>query len=188
MKSSALFLFLLFAVSACSNTGKSLQDFVTQDVSDEYMEEHLPEEVTVEHLRTKLSDAYSLRTNEIPAAFAKIKTVTEEITNPDEGFRIQIYSGQQVSQADTIAARFRAWADTTITGYQPETYIFFRTPYYRVHVGDFHNRDKAISFSNLVKRAFRDAWVVHDRVEPANVPSDTIQIKIKNTEKPEGEN
>lgn len=179
MKYSVLFLLLLFVANACSNTGKSLQDFVSQDLSEEYMEENLPEEVTIEHLRTKLSDGYSLRTNEIPAAFAKIKMVSEEIANPDEGFRIQIYSGQNVSQADTIAARFRAWADTTISGYQPETYIFFRTPYYRVHVGDFHNREKAITFSNLVKRAFRDAWVVHDRVNPELVPADSIKIEMK---------
>ena len=96
-----------------------------------------------------------------------------------EGYRIQIYSGQSVIAADTLAANFRVWADSTVVGYQPDTYTFFRTPYYRVHVGDFHERERAISFSNIVKRYFKDAWVVYDRVNPASVPADTAVIETQ---------
>ena len=46
-------------------------------------------------------------------------------------------------------------------------------------MGDFHNRPKAIQFSNLLKKRFRDSWVVYDRVNPYNVPADTVQIKLK---------
>lgn len=129
--------------------------------------------------RSTLSSTYAYRENEIPEAFDRIRKKVEEKQDNYEGYRVQIYSGQDVQAADTIAADFRVWADTTITGYQPQTYVFFRTPYYRVHVGDFHERDQAIQFSNMVKRFDRDAWVVYDRVEPANVPADSVEITFQ---------
>ena len=60
----------------------------------------------------------------------------------------------------------------------PETYVFFKTPYYRVHVGDFHDRSRAYRFSNVVKRAFRGAWVVYDEVQPGRVLPDTTEIML----------
>ena len=135
----------------------------------------------LERYRSSLSDSYASRNNEIPEVYARIRVEKEEEdnTNSYEGYRVQIYSGQEVAIADTIAAQFRAWSDTTIVGYQARTYTFFKAPYYRVHVGDFHDRNKALSFSNILKRRFRDAWVVYDRVNPWNVPADTVHISVK---------
>lgn len=173
-----LFIFLLFLSAACSNTERTIGEEVY--VFDENrLDEILPDNLTLQDMRSRLSDSYSNRTNEIPEYFTRKKTEREVIFNPNEGFRIQIYSGQSVEMADKIASRFRTWADTTIANYLPQTYTFFRTPYYRVHVGDFHDRERAILFSNIVKRAFPDAWVVHDRVEPANVPADTVRIELE---------
>lgn len=132
-----------------------------------------------ERLRTKLSDSYTYRENEIPEVFKQIRVEQKVEKNIYEGYRVQIYSGQDVEMADTVAYHFEAWVDTTISGYTPDTYVFFRTPYYRVHVGDFHERDQAIRFSNLVKRQFRDAWVVYDRVNPTKVPADTTNIELQ---------
>lgn len=151
-----------------------IQNNYDKENSEEYSSASL-----LETMRTQLSDSYAYRENVIPEAFAQIKVEKEEKQNLYEGYRIQIYSGQDVALADAMAASFRAWADTTIAGYQPETYVFFRTPYYRVHVGDFHDRDRAISFSNIVKRYFRDAWVVYDKVNPFYVPADTTVIETK---------
>lgn len=131
--------------------------------------------------RNTLSDTYQNKSNPIPDGFARIKVEEEnkDQENLFEGYRVQIYSGRNVAFADTIASIFRAWSDTTIVGYQAETYTFFKTPYYKVHVGDFHDRNKAIYYSNLLKRRFREAWVVYDRVNPWNVPSDTTMIYTK---------
>lgn len=104
---------------------------------------------------------------------------SENETDMFEGYRVQIYSGQNVAMADTIASIFRAWSDTTIVGYQADTYTFFKAPYYRVHVGDFHERNRAIYFSNILKRRFRDAWVVYDRIDPWKIPADTTDIYTK---------
>ncbi|MEX2364814.1 MAG: SPOR domain-containing protein [Balneolaceae bacterium] len=149
------------------------------DYSERYLEEALPSEFTLEDLRTHLADVYTSRENEVPETFTRVKVQQETERNIYEGFRVQIYSGQNVDHADSIAADFRVWSDSTITGYQAETYVSFRTPYYKVHVGDFHDRDNAITFSNLLKRNFREAWVVYDNVNPSQVPADTVQIELK---------
>ncbi|MEQ9266187.1 MAG: SPOR domain-containing protein [Balneolaceae bacterium] len=135
--------------------------------------------IDLEKYRSSLSDTYLNKSNEVPEAYNRLKIVTEEEKDLFEGYRVQIYSGQNVAIADTIASRFRAWSDTTIVGYQAETYTFFKTPYYRVHVGDFHDRSKAIYFSNILKRQFRESWVVYDRVDPYRVPADTVDIFTK---------
>lgn len=128
---------------------------------------------------SRLEDYFSTQSNEIPEAFKELKVPKKVDVDLTKGFRIQIYSGHSLEDADTTAMRFRAWSDTTLVGYQPETYTFFKTPYYRVHVGDFHNRDRALALARIIKRAFRDAWVVYDTVDPFAVPADTIEISIR---------
>lgn len=173
-----LFSLPLFIMVSCSSSEETVREAM-DDYSGKYLEDAMPENLSLETLRTKLSDVYTSKDNEIPESFNKIKVKEEVERDVNEGYRIQIYSGQSMKEADTIAADFEAWSDSTIVGYQAEAYVFFRTPYYKVHVGDFHDRNKAITFSNLVKREFRDAWVVYDRVEPEKVPADTVNILKK---------
>ncbi|MDR9417493.1 SPOR domain-containing protein [Gracilimonas sp.] len=184
MRLIAVFL-LCFSISmgACSTSEPTVSETETTEEKDEATSNDISNNTSssteLERYRTQLSDAYAYRENQIPEAFNRIKVQQEEEENLYEGYRVQIFSGTNVAGADTMAANFRAWADTTIVSYQPETYVFFRTPYYRVHVGDFHERDRAIKFSNIVKRYFRGAWVVYDRVDPFKVPADTTVIQSK---------
>ncbi len=130
-------------------------------------------------LISSLGDLYASQENEIPAVFERIKTYKEQEFDVSKGYRIQIYSGESVAEADTIASKFRGWINNSIEGYQAETYTFFKSPHYRVHVGDFHNREQALSYSRLVKGQFKDAWVVYDTVDPFMVPADTVSFSIR---------
>lgn len=178
MKYISILTLLMIAMAACSTTEKTVEESM-EDIKNGFDDEISRSGIQLQTYRTELSDSYSYRENIIPEGFNRVKVQQEEQKDLYEGYRIQIFSGPDVNGADTTAASFRAWADTTIAGYQPETYVFFRTPHYRVHVGDFHEREKAIQFSNIVKRYFKDAWVVYDRVVPENVPADTTKIEIK---------
>ncbi len=168
---------LLLIAYGCSTTEQSLSDD-TDGKETRFTDEDSSNDEMLASLRTTLADAYSNKQNKIPEGFNRIKVKQEVQKNIYEGYRIQIFSGEDVIGADTTAGNFRAWADTTLSGYQPDTYVFFKTPYFRVHVGDFHNRDKAIQVSNLVKRYFKDAWVVYDNVNPEKVPADTTTIEL----------
>lgn len=184
---------ILLLLVACSSSEPVIQSIPIQednlpttesvnlddDVSSKSEEvEESNSEIEYPHL-SSLSDTYFNRQNEIPKAFSRIKKeIEEKEVDLFEGYRVQIFSGLNPALADTAAKRFRAWSAANIQGYQAETYTFFKAPYYRVHVGDFHDRIRAIEFSNLLKRRFRDSWVVYDRVNPYNVPADTVFISL----------
>jgi hypothetical protein len=176
-----LFCFLIISVTilACSTSEQTTDNSEYDQQESIDNSDNLPEGDESQLLISSLSDTYSSNSNSIPQEFVSIKKKVEEEVDLTKGFRIQVYSGKDIYEADSLASKFRAWSDTTIVGYQAETYTFFKTPYYRVHVGDFHNRDKAFLFSKMVKRLFKDAWVVYDTVDPFSVPSDTTQIKFQ---------
>lgn len=180
---------IIIVLLACSGTENTLDtDTADSSTNKQDIQENTADQdpglsgYNISQYQSSLSDTYTYKTNDIPEPFKRLKIEEQEEDDERdlfEGYRVQIYSGQDVALADTIAMQFRAWSDTTITGYQADTYTFFRSPYYRVHVGDFHDRDRAIYYSNLLKRRFRDSWVVYDRVNPWNVPSDTTDIYIE---------
>ncbi|MBO6795217.1 MAG: SPOR domain-containing protein [Balneolaceae bacterium] len=186
-----VFLFSFLILLGCASSEPTVQPAEQPQTTEESTsentdnaEEGTGEESTEEDVDSypylsSLSDTYLNRSNSIPKGYERIKVeVEEEEKDLFEGYRVQIYSGPDVALADTTAKHFRVWSAANIDGYVPETYTFFKPPYYRVHVGDFHEREKAIEFSNLIKRRFRDSWVVYDRVNPYNVPADTTMIYI----------
>ncbi|MEL7834757.1 SPOR domain-containing protein [Fodinibius sp. Rm-B-1B1-1] len=137
----------------------------------------------LDNTRSQLNHVYLTQKQDIPEIYLKADSSKEEINrNPYDGFRIQILSTRKVEYADSVANSFRMWADTTITGYSADAYVSFRQPYYKVHIGDFQQRNQANQFSRLIKPKYPDAWVVHDRIEPANVPADTATFQIKKPE------
>lgn len=149
------------------------------EVIDEFLFEDLDDfQMLLVQTRTTLSDQYVNLQHDMPELFTREIVREEREVDEYAGFRVQILSTRDVAHADTIRDSFLAWADTTIQGYQPEAYVFFRQPYYRVRAGDFRDREKAIEFSRLLKQHFADAWVVHDRIEPYRVPSDTVDIRF----------
>ena len=133
--------------------------------------------------RSKLSDVYLSQRHDMPPAFLKKDTVDASTNiNPFDGYRVQIGSTRSVQMADSVSRQFRAWADTTFSGYIPDTYVFFKQPHYKVHIGDFQDRERANRVSQMIKTQFPSAWVVHDRINPGNVPADTVSIKLKEKE------
>lgn len=132
--------------------------------------------------RSSLRDLHVTQLNDLPEKLTQEHVTREGRVDSTAGFRIQILSTRNVALADSVAGRFRVWADSTISGYQADTYQFFQQPFYKVHVGDFLDRRRAIEYSRLVQRRFPDAWVVHDRIEPRRVPADTVRFEFQ--EKP----
>ncbi|HBQ60989.1 MAG TPA: hypothetical protein DD671_15580, partial [Balneolaceae bacterium] len=126
-----LFVFIsviAIALASCSSTEQTVQD-VMDNAQENYSEKEAITEsgVNLDDLRTQLSDSYAYRENQIPQQFNQIKEEEKPERNLYEGYRIQIFSSENVANADTVAGNFRAWADTTLVGYQPETYVFFKT-------------------------------------------------------------
>ena len=164
---------------------KTDSGFVTELSTDVVSEDQeFSDEVRKGSILVQWDDFFPAIDQGIPEELSLRTTTDDEVVeekNLYEGFRIQIYSGPSPAMADTVSKRFRFWSVRSISGYSPETYTFFKAPYYRVHVGDFHEREKAYDVAQIIKRAFPDAWVVYDRVNPWNVPADSSIIRFQIT-------
>jgi len=174
-----LFTACLIILSSCSSTKELSDDSPASDeplfpvderVTEEFVRAELDEfERVLYDNRTYMSVHFSQIEQEIPDQF--LKEVVREEREVDEyaGFRVQILSTRDVSEADSTTDEFRTWTSEQLPDYQIETYVVFRQPYYRVRVGNFKIRDNAIEFSRLLKNRYPDAWVVHDRIDPENI-------------------
>ncbi|HBD42075.1 MAG TPA: hypothetical protein DC011_00025 [Bacteroidetes bacterium] len=84
---------------------------------------------------------------------------------PSYGYKVQIARTRQVMKADSILQEYLVWSDTLFTEHRPKGYLDFRTPYYRVSVGNFTEQRVAIYFAETIRRQFPDAWVVQGELE-----------------------
>lgn len=186
---------LFFAIAAvffigygCKTVEKSTSEQDTTTKTDTALTNAKESDALVSLLndtRNSLGDVYLTQQHDMPEAFTRKDSADAAVTsNPFAGYRIQLLSSRSKQLADSIAGSYRIWSDTTLAGYQAPVYQIFRQPYYRVQIGDFHLRERANNFSKLIKKQFPDAWVVHQRINPEQVPADTIEFKFR-PEKPD---
>ena len=142
-----------------------------EERAEELLKE-LPElSVNLEAYRSRLSDLQNSVRNEIPPQFLEAEGPEDarERQDRNRGFRIQIISTQDARLADEIREDFEEWIRSVSAPPQPSTYIVFQQPFYRVHVGDFRDRQRALDFTDFVRLRYPEAWVVHSRIHPGRV-------------------
>jgi len=74
------------------------------------------------------------------------------------GFRVQVYSGADRSQAYAEQARFKRIFPNI------ETYISYEEPNYRVKVGDFTSRSEAQELMNALKKNFTSVFLFSETI------------------------
>lgn len=121
------------------------------------------ERIDIERHRIRLADRYAGLVNDIPEILRADSTSRAMIVR-NSGFRIQITSTKDVREAESLRRQFDEWVLSELESSNAHSYVIFRQPFYRVHVGDFRNRAAAQEFSNRVKERFPDAWVVIDQI------------------------
>ncbi len=74
------------------------------------------------------------------------------------GFRVQIYSGSDRTEAYAEQARFkRLYKDI-------DTYLSYEEPNYRVKVGDFRNRSEAQDLMQGLRKQFNNVFVFTEEI------------------------
>lgn len=189
-------LFALLLLGACATTGTSdrrerVEASGVDESDDTYtlssrlkpieLAEVDPEDLTADEQiywssRSELTDRFAHLTHEMPSGF--MQTIQEEVVDINQGFRVQIYTTRNVDMADSTLAAYESWAFENFDEYVPRGYVHYRQPYYRVRVGDFHNRDHALDLSRTLKSRYPSAWIIYDRINPERVPADTVQIRF----------
>ena len=75
-----------------------------------------------------------------------------------KGFRVQIYSGTNRSEAYAVQARFRnQFSDM-------DTYITYSEPNYRVKVGDFRSRAQADEFMKTIRSQYKSVFIFQEDI------------------------
>lgn len=185
--SLSIIVLLVIGTISCKTTEETAPDQEDPTATDR--EEPLSEFIALlDENRSSLSDVYLSQKQDIPDIYLKADSAGEQINrNPYDGYRVQILTTRNVEQADSVANSFRMWADSTIAGYNADAYVSFRQPHFKVHVGDFQIRNQANRFSRLIKKRYPDAWVVHDRINPSDVPADTATFEFQQPESLSGD-
>lgn len=183
MKNFTLFfnislLLLVFMLSACSATRQITEGGPAEPEEPEEVlatEEARAFQQLLAENRSSLADLQASDQLEIPSVFTQeAATGSSAFQNPYQGYRIQLISTRDIQRADTLSSQFQEWIESKDFTYTPQSYVFFKQPYYRVHVGDFQNKGRAANFTKLIKQKFPDAWVVPDRIVPSNIPPNDI--------------
>jgi len=85
----------------------------------------------------------------------------EQQAQMERGFRVQIFAGGGRGDADQVAIQAR-------TRTQDPVYVQFESPYYKVRVGDFQDRAKALEMRDRLRGyGYPQAWVVTTQVNVA---------------------
>jgi cell division protein FtsN len=93
-------------------------------------------------------------------------TTKEDIAKTAKGYRVQIYNGNNRTQASEAKMNFIK----KFPGVR--SYIVFNNPQYRVRVGDFANKEDAEVFQEKVQKEFQPTMVIPDLI---NVSGKTIK-------------
>jgi hypothetical protein len=78
-----------------------------------------------------------------------------------DGFRIQLLSTKDLENA----TRAKAIAMEQFIDVRVKFYLEFDSPYYKVRLGDFHNREEAEEIREVVRsRGYPKAWIVKSKI------------------------
>lgn len=165
MRYITLLALLILIASGCATT-EEIRETEEPELEkvESSLDQTLLDDIDFDMYRSQLSDHYTNVDNEIPEVF-KISESEREDTGESTGYRIQLISTNERQLADSLALKFDMWADTADVDRRPISYIQFRQPVFRVHVGDFKSRRIAIEYLGVIRRFFPGAWIVHDQID-----------------------
>lgn len=161
-----LILLLFFAWLSCSTPASLSDDPEKNDATAEVLllQTELNAEQNV-HLPA-LSDLYVTYSRNQRNPFDVQPVKKDTIPRGNQGFRIQLSATSDRALANSMQKSFMLYSDSTDLGQRMYAYVFFKSPNYRVHVGDFYQKDRALQVAERIRRYFPDAWVIYDTIRP----------------------
>ncbi|MEX0685996.1 MAG: SPOR domain-containing protein [Balneolales bacterium] len=165
-----------FVMTYCASTSELEKEEFDEMLDRAAEEMPMSVNVDVERYISQLSDNYAMLHNTVPESFRNIRA-EEERRNSNQGYRVQIISTRNLQEVETIETEFLTWMRENEISPMHESYIRFRQPYYRLHLGDFRSRAEAIQFSQIVRQKYPNAWVVPDQIDPEAIENRNIEME-----------
>jgi len=152
--------FIITLVLSCSSSRKTTRDDTPEKTSPQYDESFDPLRLNEDEIvftEEPKTTARNDRTDRIDIS----QEPTEKEDKLVDGFRIQLFATKDIESA-TIAkkeAQF-VFADDSLN-----IYVEFDSPYYKLRVGDFIDRDKAEQFREIARgKGYSSSWIVKTKV------------------------
>lgn len=152
-----LFLLSLFLLS-CASGKKTTREEPSRGEAGVYDESFDPLKLQDEDIVFKEEGKTSR--DEVVSTPRDIQQPTQENRLVD-GFRIQLFATKDIESA-TIAKKE---AEFVFTEDSLDVYVEFESPYYKLRIGDFKNRDDAVAFREIAReKGYTSSWIVKTKV------------------------
>lgn len=147
-------------VLSCSSSRKTTREETSKKEAAQYDESFDPVRLDDDHIDFKEESK--------PAAHAKGTDRIDILREPAEkedklvdGFRIQLFATKDIESA-TIAKKE---AQFVFANDSLNVYVEFDSPYYKLRIGDFRDRDKAEQFREITReKGYSSSWIVKTKV------------------------
>jgi len=161
-------IFFTVLLAACSTSTQVMNTGIGNDTArtaDSILTESDYIVMDYASIRARTDDPLRSVTSPFPDDY-RVVTSGTSLTQSRQGFRVQLLSTQNRNDAEIMLENYKIWLASQRMDYKPKGYIQFRAPFFRVHVGDFYDRNVAFELVKLMKSQFPDAWVVADTIDP----------------------
>ena len=172
-----ILILLLLGVAGCSAPGsRPLVDTMPQKTDDEVPIDWIEyEDFNSEAYQEPPEDPSTIIQHDVPEVLLSADVLLFDPSDEQSGFRIQIISTLSKQEADQMVEGALAWwrdfvEDDSLRELYPQiesdppVYQDFRTPYYRVRIGNFINREDAERLLEVVEKSYASAFIAPDMV------------------------
>ena len=93
-----------------------------------------------------------------------------------KGYRIQIYSGSGQNARATMQTISQQFLKNFPDFDPAQVYPEYKTPYFKLSVGDFRSRGEANAFYHKIRELYPDSYVVNSKIKfPKLTPDDVME-------------
>ena len=93
-----------------------------------------------------------------------------------KGYRIQIYSGSGQNARSTMQTISQQFLKNFPDFDPAQVYPEYKTPYFKLSVGDFRSRGEANAFYHKIHELYPDSYVVNSKIKfPKLTPDDVME-------------
>lgn len=156
-----IFALLVFALLlSCSSSRKATRENTSEKKSPHYDESFDPVRLNDDKIDFKEEPKPTSNNARIDRIDIS-KKPTEIEDKLVDGFRIQLFATKDIESA-TVAKKE---AQFVFMGDSLNVYVEFDSPYYKLRIGDFQDRDKAEEFREIAReKGYASSWIVKTKV------------------------
>lgn len=160
VKTGIIFLLLIVFMFNCTSSRKTTRDENQDKETPKYDESFDPLKLDDEKIEFK-EEAEGATNQQLVFPVENNQQILEDENKLIDGFRVQLYATKDIESA-TIAKKETefVFVDDSLN-----IYIEFDSPYYKLRIGDFKDRDKAEVFREIAReKGYPSSWIVKTKV------------------------